>query len=63
CKNDYGGSIIMYFEIENLDEYYKSLKDKCEIVNDVYYTDYGIKEFSVRDNNGYILIFGENLVN
>lgn len=51
--------IISKIEIENLEEFYKSIKDNVDVVKDLFTTWYGMKEFYIRDNNGYILTFAE----
>lgn len=58
-----GGSITLYYEIESIDEYYNRVKEKCEIIHDMNETFYGMKEFTIRDNNGYLLTFAEEIKN
>ena len=53
------GTIYLY--VENVEEIWKSLKDKVEIVYPLKDFDYGMREFGIRDNNGYILNIGENI--
>ena len=52
-------SIALYIKIENIEEYFESIKNKVEIVKDLSITWYGMKEFYIRDINGYILGFAE----
>jgi uncharacterized glyoxalase superfamily protein PhnB len=52
-------SVALYIKIENIDEYYKQIKDKVKIVKDIETTWYGMKEFYIKDLNGYILGFAE----
>jgi uncharacterized glyoxalase superfamily protein PhnB len=54
-----GASISLYVEVENLEDFYSKAKDKVEIVKDLFTTWYGMKEFYIRDNNGYILCFAQ----
>lgn len=55
----FGASCTFYLELENLEDFYAEIKDKVEVVKDVFTTWYGMKEFYIRDNNGYILTFAE----
>lgn len=54
-----GASCSFYFEHENLEVFYSQIKDRVEVVKELFTTWYGMKEFYVRDNNGYILTFAE----
>lgn len=54
-----GASVSFYMEVENLDELYNTVKHKEEIVKKLFTTWYAMKEFYMKDNNGYILCFAE----
>ncbi len=54
-----GASCTFYIECENVENFYEDIKDKVEIVKELFITWYGVKEFYARDNNGYILCFAE----
>lgn len=54
-----GASCTFYIELENLENFYKSIKDKVDVTKELFTTWYGMKEFYIRDNNGYILTFAE----
>ena len=56
-----GGSVVQYIELEGLDELYERVKDKAEIVAEKHTTFYGSKEFSIKDNSGYVLMFSEKV--
>ncbi|HEY1270672.1 MAG TPA: VOC family protein [Terriglobales bacterium] len=47
-----------YFRTDAVDEWWSSLKDRAEIVYPIENFDYGMREFAIRDNNGYCLQFG-----
>lgn len=53
------GSI--YLHVENIDEVWETLKDKVEIIYEIENFDYGMREFGIRDCNGYILNLGEEI--
>lgn len=54
-----GASCTFYFEVEDLEKFYAGIKDKVEVVKELFTTWYGMKEFYIRDNNGYVLTFAE----
>ena len=43
-------------DVENL---WKQLKDRSSIVYPIEDSSYGMREFAIRDNSGYILQFGQ----
>lgn len=51
----------IYFEVENVDELWEKLKDKVEVVYELENFDYGMREFGIKDCNGYILNLGQNI--
>lgn len=54
-----GAPCTFYIEVENLEDFYKRVKDKVDVAKELFTTWYGMKEFYIRDNNGYILCFAE----
>ncbi len=57
-----GASVSFYMEVENLDAFYREIKGKVEVVKELSTTWYGMKEFYIYDNNGYVLGFAEQKV-
>lgn len=53
------GQAVFYIEMEDLNDFYTILKGKVEVVKDIAVTFYGMREFYVRDCNGYIIGFAE----
>ncbi len=53
------GTIYLY--VENVEEVWTQLKDKVEIVYPLSEFDYGMREFGIKDCNGYILNIGQSL--
>ncbi len=47
-----------YFRTDAVDELWDSVKDKLEVCYPIENFDYGMREFAVYDNNGYLLQFG-----
>lgn len=56
---DIGASVSFYCEVENVKEYYDKIKDNVDVVKDLATAWYGMDEFYIRDNNGYILAFAQ----
>lgn len=54
-----GASISLYIEVEEIDKMYEAIRSEVEIVKELFTTWYGMKEFYLRDNNGYILCLAE----
>jgi len=50
-----------YFHPDNVVELWQTLKDKATVVYPLEDFDYGMREFAIRDNNGYILQFGQEI--
>jgi len=47
----------LYINVEDADEAWDSLKDKCEVVYPIDNFIYEMREFAIKDNNGYVLNF------
>ncbi len=54
-----GATVSFYMEVEGLTEFYNTLKNKKLQITELKTTWYGMKEFYVKDLNGYILGFAE----
>ncbi len=55
-----GGSLLLYINIKNIRDYFDSVKDKVKVLKGLEKTFYGATEFSILDNNNYLLTFAEN---
>lgn len=58
-RND-GGSLLLYIGLKNIETFFENIKDKVTVVKDLEKTFYGATEFSIKDNNGYLLTFAED---
>lgn len=58
-KPEFTGSF--YFQAEDVNCLWKKFRDKASIVYPIEDFDYGMREFAIRDNNGYILQFGQEI--
>lgn len=54
-----GASVLFYIDVSGIDELYNGLKGKVEIEKEIETTWYGMREFYIKDCNGYVLGFGE----
>lgn len=56
-----GGSLTLFIEIEGIDDLYNAVNQHkdIEFIKEPHTTFYGMKEFTLRDLNGYILTFAE----
>jgi uncharacterized glyoxalase superfamily protein PhnB len=51
--------VDLYITIANLNEFYKHLNPQIEIVEEPHDTFYGMREFVIRDINGFWITFGQ----
>jgi uncharacterized glyoxalase superfamily protein PhnB len=56
-----GASVTFYIEVEDVEEIFKRLEGKVEMIKGLETTFYGMEEFYIRDCNGYILAFVERV--
>lgn len=57
--NGIGFSGSFYFNVENVDEVLEDLKGKANICYEIETFEWGMREFAIYDNNGYILQFAQ----
>jgi uncharacterized glyoxalase superfamily protein PhnB len=50
-----------YFQAEDVDSLWEQIREKVAVVYPVEDFDYGMREFAIRDSNGYILQFGQEI--
>ena len=55
-----GGSLVLYIAIDNIREYYDHIKEQVMVLTDLEKTFYGATEFSICDNNNYLITFAEH---
>ena len=55
------GSI--YFNCSDVDELWDGIKDRSNVAYPLENFYYGMREFAIRDNNGYLLQFGQEIPN
>lgn len=55
-----GGSLLFYIKLKNIRTFFESIKEKVTVLKGLEKTFYGAIEFSIKDNNGYVLTFAED---
>jgi uncharacterized glyoxalase superfamily protein PhnB len=60
-KSIFTGSF--YFNTEGVNELWTQLKDKASVAYPLEDYEYGMREFAIQDNNGYLLQFGQEINN
>jgi len=55
-----GGSLLLYIQTTEVRKFFDDVKDKVKVVKGLEKTFYGATEFSIEDNNGYLLTFAED---
>jgi uncharacterized glyoxalase superfamily protein PhnB len=51
----------LYFNTDDVDGWWNKLKDQCQVEYPIENFDYGMREFAIRDNSGYLLQFGQEI--
>jgi uncharacterized glyoxalase superfamily protein PhnB len=51
--------VDLYVHTDNVDHLYQRLKDRVRVVEDPHDTFYGMREFIIRDINGFWVTFGQ----
>lgn len=55
-----GGSLLLYINLKNIEAFFEEIKDKVQVLKGLEKTFYGATEFSILDNNGYVLTFAQH---
>jgi len=55
-----GSSMLLYISLKNIHGFFDSIKDKVQVLKGLEKTFYGATEFSILDNNNYVLTFAEH---
>lgn len=53
--------MLLYFEMADVDNYYEKIKKNVEMVRELHETWYKTKEFWIKDCNGYLIAFYQNV--
>jgi uncharacterized glyoxalase superfamily protein PhnB len=55
-----GGSLLFYIKLQGIRVFFEDIKDKVTVLKGLEKTFYGATEFSIADNNNYVLTFAED---
>ncbi|MGZ4000730.1 MAG: VOC family protein [Mucilaginibacter sp.] len=55
-----GSSLLLYINLKNIKEFFDRIKGKVKVLKGLEKTFYGATEFSILDNNNYVLTFAEH---
>ncbi|MES2278487.1 MAG: VOC family protein [Bacteroidota bacterium] len=55
-----GGSLLLYIDVKDIKGFFEEIKDKVTVLKGLETTFYGATEFSILDNNGYVLTFAQH---
>jgi len=55
-----GGSLLFYIKLKGIRAFHDKIKDKAKVIHELNKTFYGATEFSIVDNNDYVLTFAED---
>ena len=55
-----GGSLLLYIKTTEIRKFFDQIKDNVKVVKGLEKTFYGATEFSIEDNNSYLLTFAED---
>jgi uncharacterized glyoxalase superfamily protein PhnB len=58
-STDHRREVDLYVLTDDVDDLYKRLKDRVQVVEDLYDAFYGMREFIIRDINGFWVTFGQ----
>lgn len=55
-----GASLLLYINVKEIRTFFERIKDKVMVLKGLEKTFYGATEFSIKDNNNYVLTFAEH---
>ena len=59
-SRQHGGSLLLYVQTTAIRDLFDKIKAKVKVLKGLEKTFYGATEFSVKDNNGFVLTFAED---
>ena len=55
-----GGSLLLYVKMKGIRSFFEKIRDQVPVLTALEKTFYGATEFSIRDNNNFLLTFAED---
>ncbi len=59
ASTEHRREVDLYILTDNVDDLYRGLKDRVQVVVDLYDAFYGMREFIIHDFNGFWITFGQ----
>jgi uncharacterized glyoxalase superfamily protein PhnB len=53
--------VDLYFEVEGVEALFERIRDRVQIQEPLHATFYGMREFIIRDLNGFWITFGQSV--
>lgn len=54
-----GGALTFFIRMQGVEDLYRQIHPKVNVVQDLHTTFYGTREFAIQDCNGFVLTFAE----
>ena len=61
ASTEFRREVDLYVHTDRVEGIYNSLKDRVQVVEDLHDTFYGMREFIIRDINGFWITFGQQM--
>ncbi|HEY5822884.1 MAG TPA: VOC family protein [Cyclobacteriaceae bacterium] len=55
-----GGSLLLYIKMKGIQSFFEQIRNKLTVLTSLEKTFYGATEFSIQDNNNYLITFAED---
>lgn len=55
-----GGAFLLYIKVKDIRAFFESIESKVQVIHGLEKTFYGATEFSIVDNNNFVLTFAED---
>lgn len=59
-SRQFGGSLLLYIQITEIRAFFERICNQVTVIKNIEKTFYGAMEFSILDNNGFVLTFAED---
>lgn len=56
-----GGTFTLYVTMTGVDELWSSVKDRAAVVMPIVTQPYGMREFAIKDSEGYVVMFAQEI--
>lgn len=53
--------VDLYVQVDDVDQHFRTISNNAEVVESPHATDYGMREFIIKDLNGFWITFGQPL--